>query len=518
MKNIIQNKLKMIITVCVIVIAILILIGGIRGKAGNPIGYQNVNDTTLGGPFELSNSTARYALVESIVKNHSLYLNQDLAKFSAPDVVLYKGKFLSIFTPGVSLLAVPFYILGNKFGLPQLFTYLFTTIIAFANVFLIAKLSQKLGASKSASLISGFIFLFATNAFAFAFGLTQHHLSVFLIVSSLIFAAGEKNWKNYTLFGIALGLATMIDIPNLIMLAPVGIYMLVKSFRIEVDSKKVSKLRINLKAVGVIIGIVPMILIFGWYNKNTAGSFIKLAQNIGRTEIFSTSAGRNAFLTSDDLQKEAESTLPPTFSLPFQTRHQLNGFYILLFSDERSWLYYSPVVLLALIGFIFALKRESKDITIVVISIILLDILLYSMFGDPYGGWSFGARYLIPGVALMSAGVGVFLTYNKSKIMYVIFVLLLGYSIVVNGLGALTTNAVPPKVEAVNLSKPIPYTYKYNWQLINSGQETSLIYNLALSKKFSGLVYFYVYASMSVLLFVFLNTLYFIEKRKEKNV
>lgn len=87
-----------------LLLCLVLIIPVVRGKAGTPFYYQKPQemDTKIGSPFELSNSISRYVLTEAIVNNQSFFLSLDQARAAAPDVVDYKGKFISIFTPGVS--------------------------------------------------------------------------------------------------------------------------------------------------------------------------------------------------------------------------------------------------------------------------------------------------------------------------------------------------------------------------------------------------------------------------------
>src|SRR5579883_1248423 len=104
LKPYIQKKLiYLILFLCLIALAFFI-----KGQVGNPIYYQNELNTQVGGPFEVSNSTSRYALTEAIVTKHTFFLTPELARFSAPDVSYYNGKFFSLFTPGVSFFSIPF--------------------------------------------------------------------------------------------------------------------------------------------------------------------------------------------------------------------------------------------------------------------------------------------------------------------------------------------------------------------------------------------------------------------------
>lgn len=478
--------------------------------------FQTDRSTSLGSPFELSNSTARFALTESIVKYHSLFLNYTLAKFSAPDVVTYKGKYTSIFTPGVSFSAIPFYIIGQKFGVPQLTSYFLITLFGLLNAFLIFRLSRKLGASFYSSLIAGFVFLFATNAFNYSFSFTQHNISTTIILLAILNTLGKRSWLSNILFGILAGIGVLVDIPNLIMILPAGLYAFFQSFNLEKlgENKKVFTVRSSV--VGFIIGVIPFLIIFGWYNHATTGSYTTLAQSIGRTDIFDSNVTQqNANVNTDALAPDQSK--PIGLSLPFDTRKQLNGFFILLISNQRSWLFYSPVILLGIFGFWIAFRNGKRKTAIqILISTILLNILLYSMFGDPYGGWAFGTRYLIPGASLMSVGLALFLTEKRNIFTYSIFAVLLIYSIGINSAGVLTTSAVPPKVETDQMKNPIPYTYDYNFDLLNGGRNSSLAYSLFFSNKIQSKYYYFGYTALILLFFTALNFGYVKERKGDK--
>ena len=92
------------------------------------------------------------------------------------------------------------------------------------------------------------------------------------------------------------------------------------------------------------------------------------------------------------------------------------------------------------------------------------------------------------------------------------------YSIFVRSLGALTTNSIPPKGEAIYLVNPIPYTYKYNFKLAETNNSSSLIYNVYLSPHITSLVYIYIFSGL-VSLVVICNILFvrFWEENKNEH-
>lgn len=486
-------KQKIAITLFLIFSAFL-LIFSIRGTIGDPIYYQVEKDSRVGGPFESTNSNARYALTESIVKYGSVFLNPELAQFSSPDVTEFKGKYFSIFTPGISFMGIPFYIIGQKFGIPQLTTYLATTLFALLNLFLVFKIARRMGGNTLASLFAGFAFIFATNGLTYAHTFTQHHMSTAMILLGIIFATNKKNFINAIGFGAVFGMGALFDVPNVIMMAPLGLYMFFKYISIE-NIKSKFKLSINLSLLGLLIGVIPFIMLFAWYNHTTSGSYTLLAQSIGRPKGLNTAPDLASIKKTT-----AESKTKASFKLPFETRFQVSSGYTLLFSNERAWIFYSPIVLLGVLGIILAARKtDTKTIASLIISVVVLNISIYSMFGDPWGGWSFGPRYLIPSAALLSVGLGVVLTkYNRNYIVVPLALVLFGYSAFINASGALTTNAIPPKVEAINLPTPIPYTYEYNFQMLNKNQLSALIYNLYYANSLTALTYTYAYAGIII--------------------
>lgn len=488
MKKIIR---PLLISLLVIVAAGLLAFG-IKGHLHGPNYYQLTRDTSVGGPFESSNNTSRYALTEAIVEDKTFFFNDARARFATPDIEEYNGKIFSIFTPGVAFFGVPFYLLGKLFGLPQLFTYFSTAVLALINFFLIILLARKLGAGFYSSLLGGIVFLFGTNALSYALTFTQHHASVTLILLALLNITGERTFLKNILLGVLFGTGLLIDVPNGIMLLPIIIYALLKHLKSETISEKI-KLGLKLNIIGLLIGLIPLLAVFGWYNYNTTGSYFKVAQLLGRrVDVLQT----GEIVHKRQISAEAEAP-----KLPFNPRNQLQGSNILLISNERSWLYYSPVVLLGILGMVLAHRQMTKrSLAIIASSVVLTTIVVYSMFGDPWGGWAFGPRYLIPAAAILSAAIGIAVErFRKNIFFIVVFIILLAYSLGINTIGAMTTTQVPPKVEAVNLPNPIPYTYEYNLQLIDKDFTSSLVYNLYLFKFMSVREFLYGYYAVALI-------------------
>ncbi len=478
-------KIKILILILVLIFSAALLALGVKGKKGNPFYYQKQDEKSgeVGSPFESSGSSSRYELIEAVVKEGTLFFSDRRARSAAPDFVEYQGKYFSIFTPGISFIGIPFYLIGDNYQIPQLMTYLTTGVFALLNLILVIKLASKLGASFGTALLSGFIFLFATNAYSYANTLTQHHVSATLILLGILIGISKSNLLLNILLGLIIGIALLVDIPNLIILTPLLIYVFSKHIN-KLEKEQKLSYSIKLMVVGIILGAAPLLYGFGLYNHYLTGSYFKLAQTIGRSDYFDPPEKRER----QRIEKEAQD--PFDKKLAFQTRDQLQELHILITSNQRGWLLYSPIVFLGMVGAILAYQnKRTTNLSLLLVSIILTNIIIYSMFGA-LGGWAFGPRYLIPSTAVLCALIAVALTrFRKNIIFIIIFFVLVLYSFAVNAMGAITTTQVPPKIEAINLPKPLPYTYEYNFGLLKTGFVSSFVYNVYLVGKFSPFQY-----------------------------
>jgi len=469
-------------------LSIALLVIAVKGKKGNPIAYQNTTDTSVGTPFESSNSSSRYALTQAIVDNQRFTLTDRQAQLSSPDLVRYHNTYFSIFTPGISFISVPFYYLGKSLGFPQLFTYFSTLLFALLNLFLVYKISLGFGAKRITAALSGFLFLFATNAYVYALTLTQHHASVTIVLFGLLNAQGKRTFIKDLIFGLIFSAGLLIDIPNAFFLLPIGLSIFFDHFSFQNTLKNI-RISFNTIFLLIAIGALPLLLAFGYYNHSLTGSYTKIGQFIGQYNY--PDANPAAHKKVDEPKPVISNELKSGISLPFNTRLQLQGFTILLLSEQRGWLFYSPIVFLGVLGMIISIKKdETQKIAVIATAVVLINILMYSMFGDPWGGWSFGPRYLIPAAAIMIGFIAPAMDKYRKNIFFVIVLFaLVGYSMYVTFMGAFTTSAIPPKGEAEHLLIPIPFTYHYNLDLLEKNFSSSLVYNLFLSQKVSSQIF-----------------------------
>ncbi len=524
--NILIKYRHIIGNILLVLFVALILALSVRGLPGNPTTKQlNTLAWKDNGPFELSPERGRFALLYSIVEDHSFHLSPSLAAFTAPDVGYWQGHYVSIFAPSVSFLAIPGYIIGKHYGMAQVGAFAWMALFALFNVLLIRTIAIRLGANPIAATIASLTFLFATPAYAYAVTLYEHHPSTFLMLLAFYLYIRFNNVFSSIVIWILYAFAFTVDYPNLFMMFPIALATFFRSGTIENLHRRFN-LKISLpKLLSVVFVIVPLIF-FLWYNQMSYNSPTKISGSVPTIEGVSAN-GSPVFLS--ELEKKQLNlsnqpvNLPPPSALSFfKPRNMINGFYILLFSPDRGILMYTPIVLFGIIGMIMASKRKQKYIPIA-LGVIGFNFILYSMWGDPYGGWAFGGRYLIPAYAFLSIYIALLLTYAaKRRIIIFFFFIVLSYSIIINSLGALTSNSNPPQIQAASLSdlthSKVSYTYMRNVNDLNSNTSKSFVYNAYADKYISAWQYYsyitFVILSASALLVVYYLLLFKGKNRK----
>ena len=474
-----------------------VLFLSIRGLPGSPTDVQ-LNDSSWkeAGPFELSPERGRYALLYSMVENRTPIFTTALGRFSTPDVGVQNGKFVSLFAPGVSFIAIPGYIVGKSLGYAQVGSYATIILFAILNIYLIQLIARRLGADSVASAIASLVFLFASPAFSYAVTLSQHHISTFLILINIYLLLRYNNALSLAIIWMFCAFSVTVDYPNLFMMLPIGVCALLKTIIIKRDEKIISIRVPFMRILAFTTALIPICL-FMMFNQVSYGHPLQLSATLERALKVDDSG--KPMLEGDALReqiKKNKNTEIPSASYfsAFKNRDLMKGFYIHFFSPDRGMIYFTPIMIFGIWGVILALKENEHNLTLL-IGVIGFNILLYSMWDDPYGGWAFGSRYLIPSYALLSIFIAFVLTrYKKSIWFLLIFFVIFCYSTGVNTLGALTSNANPPKVEAQSLQKAThrieKYTYARNIDLINSNESKSFIYQSFIRNHISARDYY----------------------------
>ncbi len=468
--------------VLIILFCAAVLAFGLRGLPGNPTADE-LNSFTWkdSGPLELSPERGRFALLYSLIEDGSLQFSLPIARFATPDLGLSPdGHYVSLFAPAVSFIAMPGYIIGKYFGASQVGAFSIIALFSILNVLLIRSIAIWLGAEKRAAAIAALIFLFATPAFAYAVSLYQHHISLFIILLSIYILMRWNNFWSLSAVWLILALSAAVDNPNIIFMAPIGLYAAAKMFIINKEPAKIN-IRFRKKALVALIGALVPIVLFLWFNQASHGNPLKLSGTLPSVKAIDASGSPITPPLADDPSKAFDPVQKGKSAIGFfETRNLLNGFYIHLFSPDRGIIFYAPVILLGLLGFLFLLSAD-KTAGNILIAVGSAVFLLYSMWGDPWGGWAFGSRYMIPLYAILAIGLSfVIARWKKNYLFVIIFLPLLAYSVWVNTLGAITSSRNPPQVEALTLEKlsgrEEKYTFARNLQYLDGNDSKSFVF------------------------------------------
>lgn len=521
--NILLSFLKRNVLICsVVAVAAILLILAIKGFPGTPSATDlNTEYWRQDGVFELSPERGRYALTYSIVEDKSVFHNEQIARFAVPDIATHDGKYVSLFAPGLSYLAAPGYMIGKYVGHAQVGTFAVVSLFALCNFILVYLISRKLGAYTYAAILGAITFLFATPAFVYGVNLYQHHISAFLILISIyLLMRYQSIWASVAVF-VLCGASISVDYPNFFFMMPVGLVAFGRLFHIEKATKKIN-IRVNLlKLITPLVIILPLLFLF-WYQATANGGPLRLAGSLQTAKFDEEIDTSDIASLPDEVIKKDDPDASEDKNVVgfFESRILLTSFYLHFISPDRGMLTFTPVILLGFLGFFFAYRRKMPYLTLLS-AVLFTVILLYSLWGDPWGGWAFGSRYLVPAYAILGIFISMLLSYHRKNILLtVLFMLLLFYSLGVNTIGALTTIANPPQVEVLALEELTGtiqrYSYDRGMEYLNANDSKSFVFNAFAKNYISAWNYFaIIYVPLLLVSAGFIIALQF---SKEKNL
>src|SRR5256885_6210017 len=329
----------------------------IQGQAGNYSikGYKNPTSLPSDPPFATSMERGRYAQMQSIVEYHSLNVD-NYPFFLKPDLAWYNGHYYAAFPPGVAILSIPLYIVGQLVGLNQVLSYATTAIISALTGVVIYFITKKLGLDLNARLFAVFVYCLSSATWAYSVTISAHPFSALILALGFLIALSIQNNKNNLL--LLLGLWTLfavnlfIDYVSMLSFAPILIYGLLKDYSLQYRSGKYD-FAFPLDTIYSFAAFICVFAIFIILNLSTYGKPIAFSNTFNLRPLEQAGITINYKHLSNNIFKQLK------YSTRFSIGNLQNGVYQLLVSEDRGLFYFSPVYLLAILGFfIAALKRR----------------------------------------------------------------------------------------------------------------------------------------------------------------
>jgi hypothetical protein len=221
-----------------------------------------------------------------------------------------------------------------------------------------ASAAARIGASRQQIATSVVALLFGTPLFAYGLLEFSHTLTAFALFAAWVLLFIERR---ELAAGALIGLAVVSEYPCLV----AGAALLAFAWR---------------RAWRVVLGGLPFAAALAVYNRVAFGSVFALSSAHERNAAFRAMAGHGLFGIG----------VPNPVTLMR-----------LLFDPSKGLLVFSPIVILA----VAMLPRARRAMTAAqfgsLVAVPLVLILLYSGYANWHGGWTAGARYLVPALPFL---------------------------------------------------------------------------------------------------------------------
>lgn len=332
--------------------------------------------------FVSPNEMSRWAVAAAIVEGGTVEVSSLLPLLGSrlEDLSEVGGRVYSNKAPGAVLAALPGYLAARAFAGPpsrdSIRPVLYAMRLAGATIPLLAlaivfsRAARRCGATDEAVAFALFVLLFGTVLFAYGMLLFSHALVAACLFAAwaLLFAfpAGDQRMKDLGA-GALIGLAVLSEYP-----AAVPAAVLVAAAFERGNGARILR---------VILGGAPFAVILALYNRAAFGGFFELSSGHERLGEFQELAGSGLFGVG----------LPSPLIL-----------LRLLVDPSKGLLVFSPVLLLAPLGWKAARAALGTRAFATLLLVPASLILLYSGYPNWHGGWTVGPRYLTAAIPFLA--------------------------------------------------------------------------------------------------------------------
>jgi hypothetical protein len=307
-----------------------------------------------------SNDGSHFALTSALVQDKSVNISNFMDYTDYKDYAIKDGNYYSDRIPGTAFLAVPFFIVGHFFSVSEVTVLFLPQIAGVLLIYLMFILSFYYTKKFNISLLSTILFGLTTSVWFESTHLFSHILSAVTAFGAVVLAIViQKNSEKYLLkcLGIAglLGFSSIIEIQNIMIVPAVLIYLFV--------SKKINYKKIKFPAF-LFIFIYAILIGYNYiaFDEFTIKSN-KYNPEFPEEQTYFSSLSGDALSGLDHLFFNL--TEPNIiYDFAFAIRHNSPGFFIL-----------SPLLFLALFGFIKFFKKYTKEALLFAYIIIFISLI-----------------------------------------------------------------------------------------------------------------------------------------------
>ena len=343
---------------------------------------------TYDGTFSSNNDErALFSGTDSLVRLGSLSINQMYWDYTNVGVMTARGDMVPNYEPGQMVLVTPFYLWGRALdaGIPG--AMLFNVFVCAAAVALMYLCVLELGYRRRTALLTAAVFAFATLLWPYSRTLFREPLTVLAYLLAVYGVlryrppARRRIWWAL-LAGVSLGVALSVKETSVAVLPPVlfliGVYEWQRR-RLPRENDAALRARWTVLLRDGLAFLVPLLLIWlmsRGYMQNSMADAVEWSRDI------------------------VKFTTNPQISSSVWWRMWLGGSGLTV-SFYRGLFWFSPVLVLGLIGFIPMLRRRPAE-ALTFMAAFVIHLLGYSRYLYWSGGLAWGPRYMLPIVPFLT--------------------------------------------------------------------------------------------------------------------
>lgn len=428
-------------------IGLMLVTRGTIGNIGTPSEFVRYFDEDslvhrIGKVLIADRILSQYVGMVSIADHGQIDIPEELIGHAGRDIGFTKDeKVFSWFPIGLQIITVPFYWVGKIFNMSLLFSHFPIIIFSFINLILlyqisrnIFKLKQKIG------LLVSYIYGFSSVALVYSVAYISHQISTFLLLSCFYLAwkffkttSVKKKVLSVSLIWFLWSTSSFFDYPNWVIVLPVFVYILFKI--ISRRNKKEFLILLFTSIIGI-LGLFGQ----GIYNHVVYDNWKQMSNTLPQYTWKIDGSIQDKTSRFDEITERKNNIVKI-----LRVDNLKKGLSVLLISMDRGLFIFTPVLLISLLGYFYYFRKKIiSHEKIFLLYAPIFTILVYAMFGDPWGGWAFGSRYLLPVMAIMSISIGVLWRTIKNIYFRSFIIVLTVYSLLQSVAGVMSTSVNHP--------------------------------------------------------------------------